>query len=395
MQDENIESTQPTMDKDIGIKGPPKACLFVASLAAYTTEEELRQLFNVYGEILKIKLLKDTVSRPYAFVQFSSVEDATKAIENTKNTVLNNRRLRVERARGNRTLFIAKFSVHMQPAQLKEILEEYGAVESVTIIKNHQTNRSKGCGFVKFAFREDAVTALAELKNTQQKWVVEWATSNNDPESLQVDKSNIFIGGLNPQEISEEKLRERFEAYGEMESLTLVNCAENNTDLNEETSPSSTPSPTPYGESNSVRQANAFAFIRYKDEAHAAAAIESENGTDWLGKRIRVQYCESKEMKNKRRAKYMKYNPYVHPSPYYPMPGVMYLDGPDMQANMYNPAYYPMYYNGAAPWMYQQMPGMVDGQQMMPMYPGEEENLNSAFSQMNLGPPVPVLPWLP
>jgi len=73
----------------------------------------------------------------------------------------------------------------------------------------------------------------------------------------------------------------------------------------------------------------------------------------------------------------------------------LFVDGPDMQANMYNPAYYPMYYNGAAPWMYQQMPGMVDGQQMMPMYPGEEENLNSAFSQMNLGPPVPVLPWLP
>jgi len=52
-------------------KGPPKACLFVASLSEDTTEADLQGLFGKYGEILKIKLLKDHVSRPYAFVQFS------------------------------------------------------------------------------------------------------------------------------------------------------------------------------------------------------------------------------------------------------------------------------------------------------------------------------------
>lgn len=382
-------TSESTTTKTIEPKGPPKACLFVASLDEYTTESDLETLFGKFGEILKIKLLKDHVSRPYAFVQFASADDATDAIENTKGLTVNDRRLRVERARVNRTLFIAKISRQMQDDQLKEIAEEYGEVESVTIIKNHQTNRSKGCGFVKYSFREDAALALTELKEKQRKWVVEWATSNNDPESLRIDKNNIFVGSLNPQEITQDLLTEHFEVYGEIESATLINREENNDSSFRNTSPS------PNGvsdESNSTRPRNAFAFIRYKTPEHSAAAIESENGKDWLGNRIRVQYCESKEMKNKRRAKHTKYAPYNH-APYYPGMPMMYMgDGHDM--NMYN-SYYPVYYN-SPPWMYQ--PGMEGAppQQMMPNAPMFGEDMNSNFSHLNMGPSVvPVLPWLP
>merc|ERR1712093_76088 len=70
-QDDHFDSNETTLDADNDIKGPPKACLFVASLTNFTSKEELSQLFGVYGEILKIKLLKDHVSRPYAFIQFA------------------------------------------------------------------------------------------------------------------------------------------------------------------------------------------------------------------------------------------------------------------------------------------------------------------------------------
>jgi len=338
-------------------KGPPKACLFVASLSEDTTESDLQGLFGKYGEILKIKLLKDHVSRPYAFVQFSEADDASDAIEQTKGITVNDRRLRVERARVNRTLFIAKISRQMQDDQLKEIVEEYGEVESVTIIKNHQTNRSKGCGFVKFSFREDAAHALSELKEKQRKWVVEWATSNNDPENLKVDKNNIFIGSLNPQEISEELLSEHFSVYGDIESITLINREDINN--NEQNFNGVQSNQTDDLNSSTSRPRNAFAFIRYKEQEHSAAAIQAENGKEWLGNKLRVQYCESKEMKNKRRAKHPKFSPYSHP-PYYPGMPMMYMgDGHDV--NMYN-SYYPMYYN-STPWVYQ--PGM-DASQMVP-----------------------------
>mmetsp|Transcript_10542 Transcript_10542/g.43013 ORF Transcript_10542/g.43013 Transcript_10542/m.43013 type:complete len:673 (+) Transcript_10542:185-2203(+) len=317
-------------------KGPPQACLFVASLANETTEEAIRAFFGLYGQVLKIKLLKDRSARPYAFVQFQDMESAEAALQQTNGKSLDNRRLRVERAKVNRTLFLAKLSRALVGQQLREVVEEYGPVESVTIIKNHQTNKSKGCGFVKFVYREDAMDAFVGLKNKQRKWVVEWATSTNDPDLLGVDKYNIFIGGLNPQLITQELLKERFIRYGDIESITLINRGadpalqqqqmmfqqqqqqqmqmaqqqaqgQEGQEEGQGQGESQGQGQTEAEESAPMAPRSAFAFVRYKSAAHSAAAIENENGVEWLERRIRVQYCESQEMKNKRRAnKYMQ-----------------------------------------------------------------------------------------
>ena len=60
-------------------------------------------------------------------------------------------------------------------------------------------------------------------------------------------------------------------------------------------------SPFPFIEAASLGPRSAFAFVRFIDPSASAAAIEAENGAEWLGRRIRVQYCESSEMKTKRR----------------------------------------------------------------------------------------------
>ena len=115
---------------------------------------------------------------------------------------------------------------------------------------------------------------------------MEWATSKNDPESLGLDKCNIFVGGLNPLLVTEEGLRERFCSFGELESVTLVNRH------SEESEDDKGPS----------HPRSAFAFLRFKDVDASASAIDQDNGSEWLDRKIRVQYCESQEMKNKRRA---------------------------------------------------------------------------------------------
>jgi len=356
-------SETPSVDEP---RGPPQACLFVARLSNTTTEDQLREIFSPYGTLLKIKLLKDNGS-PYAFVQFADESDANQALKEAKGMTLHEGEapLRVEKARVNRTLFIAKFPRQMDADQLRAQVEPYGEIESVSIIKNHVTGKSRGCGFVKFAFREDAALALQEIRDSQKRWVVEWAKSTNDPESLRLDKNCIFIGGLNSKEVTEDLLRERFQAYGELESVTLV-YRESEVPEDEDKAPRS-----------------AFAFVRYDNIQSSENAIEAENGIEWLGQKIKVQYSESKEMKHRRRLK--KYSAMYEPFPYYTMP-VMYLpDG--TQTN----SYYPMYsYN---PWGYQQMPMGVEGSNMMmPAWHGMP-----AWNQDEGAAPtvVPVIPWLP
>lgn len=62
------------------------------------------------------------------------------------------------------------------------------------------------------------------MKNVTKKspWIVEWATSTNDPDIQGLDKRNLFIGGLSPR-VTKESVEERFSVYGKLETLTLIN----------------------------------------------------------------------------------------------------------------------------------------------------------------------------
>ncbi|KAK9712554.1 hypothetical protein K7432_007073 [Basidiobolus ranarum] len=279
----------PTTDSDPGLASPkslvsassnstahsikrasPQGCIFVASLAASKTDEELHESvtkhFSKYGKLLNVKVLKDWKQRPYSFVQFENVHDAKRALTEAHHTILDGRHIRVEQARVNRTLFIAKISRSLNEEELRNILEEYGPLEDLTILQNYQTGRSKGCGFVKFCYRDDAIRAYSELR-VNSKWVVEWAP-NLERGSGQVDRTSVFIGQLNQKLVTQSLLEEKFGKYGKIELLNLVN-----------------------------RNANmpAFAFIKYSNEDAAGKAIENENGSRWLETTIRVQYRESNE----------------------------------------------------------------------------------------------------
>eukprot|EP01089_Gocevia_fonbrunei_P021658 TRINITY_DN8497_c0_g1_i1.p1 TRINITY_DN8497_c0_g1~~TRINITY_DN8497_c0_g1_i1.p1 ORF type:complete len:254 (+),score=76.46 TRINITY_DN8497_c0_g1_i1:99-860(+) len=58
--------------------------LRVTNLSAYTTEEDLRELFRPFGQIARVYLGRDRVTnlaRGFAFINFNYVEDAARAME--------------------------------------------------------------------------------------------------------------------------------------------------------------------------------------------------------------------------------------------------------------------------------------------------------------------------
>jgi RNA recognition motif-containing protein len=78
----------------------------------------------------------------------------------------------------NRTLFIAKLSRHSEEQvfssfsshnfkEIRRTLEEFGPLEDFTLLKEHRTGKSRGCGFVKYAYREDAIKAFSVCTTIQ------------------------------------------------------------------------------------------------------------------------------------------------------------------------------------------------------------------------------------
>ena len=76
--------------------------IFVGNLAIDTTEQALRTLFEGFGQVLSVNIVKDrdtTAPRGFAFIEMSSEADAQAAIAALNGTIIDGRRVNVNQAR--------------------------------------------------------------------------------------------------------------------------------------------------------------------------------------------------------------------------------------------------------------------------------------------------------
>ena len=76
--------------------------IFVANIERKVSDEKLQELFQQYGEIASLKLIRDRdtgVSKGYAFVEMSNDDEAQKAIDALNEFDLEGRALAVNEAR--------------------------------------------------------------------------------------------------------------------------------------------------------------------------------------------------------------------------------------------------------------------------------------------------------
>ncbi len=76
--------------------------IFVGNLDFNTSEEELRQAFEAYGQVDRVSIMTDREtgrSRGFGFVEMTNAEDGEKAIAALNGTQLGGRTLNVNEAR--------------------------------------------------------------------------------------------------------------------------------------------------------------------------------------------------------------------------------------------------------------------------------------------------------
>lgn len=64
-------------------------------------------------------------------------------------------------------IYVGNLSFNMSEDDLKNKFEEFGAVNSVNVIKDRDTGKSKGFGFVEMAEKEAGESAINELNGTE------------------------------------------------------------------------------------------------------------------------------------------------------------------------------------------------------------------------------------
>jgi len=64
-------------------------------------------------------------------------------------------------------LYIGNLSYRIRENQLHSLLEQFGEVVSLKVVKDRETGRSKGFGFVEFAEKQAGINALESLNGTE------------------------------------------------------------------------------------------------------------------------------------------------------------------------------------------------------------------------------------
>ncbi|KAJ3351104.1 hypothetical protein HDU91_006164 [Kappamyces sp. JEL0680] len=168
------------------------------------------------GPVMYVSIHRDYYSRPYSFVQFYA------ALVGAQGTFILGRPIRLEPAKVNRTIFISKIPRDLVEDDIREILGKYGPLEDLKMLREGIYGSFKGCLFVKYLYREDAILATLGLAQAYN-WLTEWA-SNRERHShpiSQLDKSSIFVGKL-PLHVTKQDLEQVFSQYGAIAKTVLV-----------------------------------------------------------------------------------------------------------------------------------------------------------------------------
>ncbi|KAG1838592.1 hypothetical protein DFJ58DRAFT_813825 [Suillus subalutaceus] len=170
---------------------PPSGTLYIGNLPYSITEEELRQSFAEFGEVVRVSLgtTPEGMNRGFGHVQFANVDDASKVIKADEEDpiYIMNRDIYLDHAAVQEqsvrepyhTLYIRPFGGAED--DLRGIFSNFEqSIADVRLLRDKMTGESRGSGFVEFKNAEAATEALEGTKDhkdpsTGRQMVIKYA----------------------------------------------------------------------------------------------------------------------------------------------------------------------------------------------------------------------------
>uniref|UniRef100_A0A0N5AL45 CUGBP Elav-like family member 2 n=1 Tax=Syphacia muris TaxID=451379 RepID=A0A0N5AL45_9BILA len=106
-----------------------------------------------------------------------------------------------------------------------ELFEKYGPVYQLNVLRDKTTQASRGCCFVTFYKRADAIAAQAALHNIQVLPGMHHPVQMKPADSENRNERKLFVGMLN-KKLTEDDVRGMFKEFGHIEDCTVLKDVE-------------------------------------------------------------------------------------------------------------------------------------------------------------------------
>ncbi|GFW92514.1 CUGBP Elav-like family member 2 [Trichonephila clavipes] len=155
---------------------PDAIKMFVGQIPRNWDEAELRKLFDEFGPVHQINVLRDKMtgqSRGCCFVTFycrKSAVEAQNALHNIKTLPGMHHPIQMKPAdsenRNERKLFVGMLSKKCSENDVRVMFSSFGQIEECTVLRDIN-GQSRGCAFITYASRQCAINAIKAMNHSQ------------------------------------------------------------------------------------------------------------------------------------------------------------------------------------------------------------------------------------
>lgn len=178
------------MKNGSSMENQPKT-LYVGNLDPSVTEEFVATLFSQMGALTGCKMIHEPGNDPYCFVEYSDHMSAATALNTYNKRKVLGRELKVNWATSpgatgpkqdtskHHHIFVGDLSPELDTQQLRDAFAVFGEISDCRVVRDPQTLKSKGYGFVSFVKKTDAESAIQTMNG---QWLgsrairTNWAT---------------------------------------------------------------------------------------------------------------------------------------------------------------------------------------------------------------------------
>lgn len=261
--------------------------LYVGNLDHSVTEELICTLFSQMGPVKSCKVIRDSGSDPYAFVEYHHHTAASTALSAMNKRSFLDREMKVNWATssaGNQPktdtshhhhIFVGDLSPEIETEVLREAFAPFGEISNCRIVRDPQTLKSKGYAFVSFVKKNDAESAIQAMNGqwlgsrairtnwstrkpptTTGKGVSKTADYEEIYNKTSPTNTTVYCGGFPANVLTDDIIYKHFGQFGQIHDIRVF-------------------------------KDKGYAFIKFTSKEAAARAIEGTNNSDVYGHAVK------------------------------------------------------------------------------------------------------------